>query len=277
MLAVLLPGSLNFLAYQRGRGVQLRVGARHRLPGCPAPGLGRHEPVPVRGARVRRPGRGHRPRWLAPLLTLAALGWLLHWRRRARWRPSTPYDAALTATLLAVVTSRVLSPQYLVWLVALAAVCLAQRETSQRTVALLLLACAALTQLEFPVLWAGVVGARLPADLVLLVRNAGLVCAAVLSARALWRSTVGPESGPDGPPAAGSGWTARDGGTGWSVSGRRRAGGRSAAPLPAEADGAARAGPRRPCSATWSMVAPPGVDEDDGVALVAELERRGRA
>lgn len=194
-LAVLLPGSLNFLAYQRGRGVQLES-----VPGSVflvARHLGWDGTNPFRyGAReFVGPGVGA-VRVVAPLLTLAALGWLLHWRRRAGWHPCMPHDAALTATLLAVVTSRVLSPQYLVWLVALAAVCLAQRETSQRTVALLLLACTALTQLEFPVLWAGVVGARLPADLVLLVRNTGLVCAAVLSARALWRSTVRADRAP---------------------------------------------------------------------------------
>ncbi|MFL5910464.1 MAG: glycosyltransferase 87 family protein [Gaiellaceae bacterium] len=189
LLAVLLPGSLSFLTYQRGRGLQLES-----VPGTAflvARHLGWDGTNPFRyGAReFVGPGVGIAGP-VAPLLTFAALGWLLHWRRRAGWRPSTPPDAALTATLLAVVTSRVLSPQYMVWLVALAAVCLARRETGQRTVALLLLGCTALTQLEFPVLWSGVVHARLPADLVLLVRNAGLVCAAVLSARALWRSTV---------------------------------------------------------------------------------------
>ena len=189
VLAVLLPGSLSFLVYQRGRGVQLES-----VPGTVflvARHLGWDGTNPLRFGAREFVGPGVAVvRVVAPLLTLAALGWLLHWRRQARWHPSTPYDAALTATLLAVVTSRVLSPQYMVWLVALVAVCLARRETSQRTVALLLLACTALTQLEFPVLWDGVIRARLPADLVLLVRNAGLVCAAVMSARALWRSTV---------------------------------------------------------------------------------------
>ncbi|MBD0693283.1 hypothetical protein BG452_40840 [Streptomyces sp. CBMA123] len=37
------------------------------------------------------------------------------------------YDAALCALLIFVVTSRVISPQYLVWLVGVAAVCLTVR------------------------------------------------------------------------------------------------------------------------------------------------------
>ncbi len=188
-LGTLLAGSSGFLTSQRGRGIQVES-----VPGTVflvARHLGWDGANPFRyGAReFVGPGVGA-VSLVAPLLTLAALGWLLHWRRHGVWRPSTPYDAALTATLLAVVTSRVLSPQYLIWLVALAAACLARRETSQRAVALLLLGCALLTQLEFPVLWAGVVHARLPADLVLMVRNAGLVGAAAMSARALWRSTT---------------------------------------------------------------------------------------
>ena len=143
----------------------------------------------------------------AILLTLLGFGIVLWWRLRRfhpdRWTPALMYDAGFTVLLVMVVTSRVLSPQYLIWLVALAAACLTRPGTSQRTVALLLLACAGLTQLEFPVLWLGIVHGRLPADLVLLARNVGLGCAAALSARALWRSAI-PAAVPagDGPPAS---------------------------------------------------------------------------
>jgi hypothetical protein len=189
VLVVLLPGSLGFLAYQRDRGVQIES-----VPGTVFL-LGRHLGWPGTndfryGAReFLGPGVGA-VRAVALLATVAALGWLPWWWWRARWRPSVPYDAALAATLLAVVTSRVLSPQYLIWLAALGAVCLTRPDTVQRPAALLVLGCTALTQLEFPVLWDWVVHARLPLDLVLAARNAGLVCAAVLSVRALLRSTA---------------------------------------------------------------------------------------
>jgi Glycosyltransferase family 87 len=189
VLALLLPGSLSFVGYQRGRGVQIES-----VPGTVFL-VGRHlgwegtNPFRYGAREFVGPGVAV-VAVVAPALTLAVLCWLFYWRRRARWHPSTPYDAALTATLLAVVTSRVLSPQYLLWLLALAGLCLTQRATSQRTVCGLILVCAALTQLEFPVLWAGVVHAHVAADLVLLTRNVLLVVAAVLSAVALWRSTT---------------------------------------------------------------------------------------
>jgi hypothetical protein len=56
----------------------------------------------------------------------------------------TPYDAALAAVLLFTATSRVISPQYLIWLIGLAAVCLTVRRTTQRPVAALLLLAATL-------------------------------------------------------------------------------------------------------------------------------------
>src|SRR4051812_27896332 len=82
-------------------------------------------------------------------LSGVALGWLSLWRWRL-WRDSggwgthTTADAALTATLLAVVTSRVLSAQYLIWLLALAACCLSATRSPQRATSLLILAAAAL-------------------------------------------------------------------------------------------------------------------------------------
>ncbi|MCZ9338374.1 hypothetical protein NGM37_11350, partial [Streptomyces sp. TRM76130] len=58
-------------------------------------------------------------------LTGMAFGWLLLWRlRAARFAAHTAADAAFTAVLMFTVTSRVISPQYMVWLVGLGAVCL---------------------------------------------------------------------------------------------------------------------------------------------------------
>lgn len=181
VLALLLPGSMDFLSPQRGRGVQIES-----VPGTVFL-VGRHlgwdGTSELRfGAREWVGSGVDTVRLVAPVLTVVALGWLLWSRRRG-----SPADVALTAVLLAVVTSRVLSPQYLIWLVALAAVCLAGRGTGQRTTALLILVATGLTQLEFPVLWSPLVAGSL-ADLVLVARNLVLVAAAGAAVRALARA-----------------------------------------------------------------------------------------
>ncbi|WP_263105764.1 glycosyltransferase 87 family protein [Kitasatospora sp. DSM 101779] len=127
--------------------------------------------------------------------TLLGFGWLLLWRLRAvRWQPSTPYDAALAALLVFTVTSRVISPQYLVWLVGLAAVCLTVRGTRQKPVAVLILAATVLTTVEFPILFGAVQHSEPWGVAVLTARNLLLLAATVLSCRRLWRSTRGPDA-----------------------------------------------------------------------------------
>ena len=126
---------------------------------------------------------------LSLALTAVAFGLLVLWRVRARyWTEATPFDAALTAVLLFTVTSRVISPQYLVWLLGLAAVCLTSRHTSQRPVAWLLLAAAAVSGLDYPVLYSEVVHCTWTGVTVMVVRNGLLAAAAVLSFVRLWRS-----------------------------------------------------------------------------------------
>jgi hypothetical protein len=182
-LAAWLPGSAGFLSPQRGRGIQIEsvpgtlfLAGRH---------LGWDGTSELRfGAREWVGSGVDTVRLVAPVLTLVALAWLVAQRRRTT---ALPADVALTAVLLAVVTSRVLSPQYLLWLLAVAAVCLTDRETAQRTTAVLVLVATGLTQLEFPVLWSPIVAGSL-ADLVLVARNAVLVAATVTAMRALTRA-----------------------------------------------------------------------------------------
>ncbi|MFB7714686.1 glycosyltransferase 87 family protein [Streptomyces sp. NPDC056105] len=123
-------------------------------------------------------------------LTALAAALLLFWRLRAmNWSPATPFDAALCAVLLFTVTSRVLSPQYLIWLLGLAAVCLTSRHTTQRPVALLIVAAAGLSALAYPVLYRDVEAATWTGSLLMLARNGLLLTGAVLSFRSLWRGT----------------------------------------------------------------------------------------
>ncbi|MGM0364433.1 hypothetical protein ACNFRX_31080, partial [Streptomyces griseoaurantiacus] len=124
-------------------------------------------------------------------LSVAGLGWLVVWRLAARrFSPATLADAGFVAVLVFTVTSRVISPQYLVWLVGLAAVCLGRRGARMTVPALLVLLACPVTVLEFPVYFGHVVASDGLGVTLLVVRNGLLVCATVGAARRLWRDTV---------------------------------------------------------------------------------------
>ncbi|GAA4682534.1 glycosyltransferase family 87 protein [Streptomyces chumphonensis] len=190
LLTLALPHGWDFLFAQRDRGLEVEsVGAlvfhvaRHF-------GWSGHVSLHYGSMEFLGPGVGV-VATASLLTTLAAFGWLLLWRTRAvRWGPSTPADAAFAAVLLFTVTSRVISPQYLVWLTGLAAACLALGSARQRTPARLVLAATAVTVLEFPLFFDAVV-ASTPGGIALLVlRNGLLLAAAGLACAELWRSTV---------------------------------------------------------------------------------------
>ncbi|MFJ5076189.1 glycosyltransferase 87 family protein [Streptomyces sp. NPDC088553] len=190
-LALFFSDSLGFLRQQGSRGIQIESLGGTALALAEAGGSwpGR---VEFRYGAFEYVGPyvsslGH----LALLLTVIAFGWLLLWRVRAhRWTAATPLDAALTAVLLFTVTSRVISPQYMIWLLGLAAVCLTSRDTVMRPVALLLLPAAALSSLAYPVLYDHVVAGTPQGLTVMVLRNGLLLAAALLAARRLWTSTV---------------------------------------------------------------------------------------
>ncbi|MEV0472835.1 glycosyltransferase family 87 protein [Streptomyces prunicolor] len=188
-LVVLFNNPFAFLRQQGGRGVQIES------LGGTALGLATH---------VGWPGQVHyrygAMEFTGPYvstvadaslaLTAVAFGLLLWWRIRARrWTDATPYDAALSAVLLFTVTSRVISPQYMIWLLGLAAVCLTSRHTTQRVVAALIVAATAVSTVEFPVLYGDVIHSTWTGCALMVVRNGLLAAAAVLSFVRLWRSS----------------------------------------------------------------------------------------
>ncbi|MHC0431092.1 glycosyltransferase 87 family protein [Streptomyces sp. O3] len=194
--AAAMPGSLAFLDFQRDRGTEVEsLGAlvfhiarqygwqgEVRLHYGSMEFLGPYVPL------VSAVAQG---------LSALAFGWLLLWRLRARsWVPSTVCDAAFAAVLLFTVTSRVISPQYLLWLVGLAAVCLTFRSSRMALPAALTLVATALTFWEFPVWFAHVVSSDGPGVLLLTARNGLLVAATLLACRRLWRQTVTPDARP---------------------------------------------------------------------------------
>ncbi|MEV7505779.1 glycosyltransferase 87 family protein [Streptomyces sp. NPDC093018] len=193
LLSLAFRHPLSFLAEQGGRGVQIEsLGgtalnlARHAgWSGRPHYQYGAIELVgpyvPVVAA-------------VSLALTAVAFGLLVLWRVRARrWTEATAADAALCAVLLFTVTSRVISPQYMVWLIGLAAVCLVSRHTGQRPVAVLVLAASALSTVVYPLCYGQVIGGSWAGCLLMLGRNGLLTAAAVLSFVRLWRATAAPK------------------------------------------------------------------------------------
>ncbi|WP_205614222.1 glycosyltransferase 87 family protein [Streptomyces dangxiongensis] len=199
LLAASLAHPLSFLREQGGRGVQIEsLGgtalnlARHA--GWRGRTRYRYGAIELTGPHV------HAVATASLALTALAFGLLLLWRLRARhWSEATPYDAALSAVLLFTVTSRVISPQYMIWLIGLAAVCLTSRRTGQRPVAVLILAASALSTLVYPMYYREVIDGSWAGCLLMLARNGLLAVAAVLSFMRLWRDAR-PPAGETVPP-----------------------------------------------------------------------------
>lgn len=190
LFALAMPGAFAFLTFQRDRGTEVEsLGAlvfhvaRHF--GWDGEVLLNYGSVEFLGPYVDVVSMA------ALALSGLAFGWLLLWRLRAkRFLSHTLADAAFVAVLMFVTTSRVISPQYLVWLVGLAAVCLCFRGSRMGLPVGLVLAASFVTVLEFPVWFSHVVASDALGNTLLFLRNGLLVLATLLAARELWRSTV---------------------------------------------------------------------------------------
>ncbi|GGW67247.1 membrane protein [Streptomyces lucensis JCM 4490] len=200
LFAVTMPGAFAFLTFQRDRGTEVEslgslvfhVGRHFGWDGEVLLNYGSMEFLGPRVAEVSG---------AALALTAAAFGWLVLWRlRTTRHAPHTLADAAFTAVLLFTVTSRVLSPQYLVWLVGLASVCVSHRASRMGAPALMVVLASFVTVLEFPLGFLHVVLSDWYGVTLLALRNGLLVAAALTAARRLWRSTVPPAPAAPLPP-----------------------------------------------------------------------------
>ena len=186
--AIFASATASFLAHQNARGVEIESVAATpfmiwRHAGWHGTMVYRYGAYQLSGGHVALAQDASR---LGPVLAAAAvIGWrLLITSGRARWRPEFAADAPLAATLLFLLASPVLSPQYLLWVTGLAAACLATGHTTQRPAALAALAAAGLTQLIFPIGWHSLVHGSDAVTGVLAARNMLLVAAAALSC---WR------------------------------------------------------------------------------------------
>ncbi|MGQ0629865.1 MAG: glycosyltransferase family 87 protein [Sporichthyaceae bacterium] len=196
---VSMPNAMAFLSHQGGRGVEVEsigalpfhVASHHGWDGFVALNYGSMEFIGPHVTLVAR---------LSLLASLLGLAWLIIWRVTARhWRDSTTADAALVVVLLFVVTSRVISPQYMVWMVGLGAVCALhfgrRGESVMRLPVVLVLIATALTCVEYPYYFQELLASERGAVLLVTVRNVLLVAAALIGATRLWRSTRKADTG----------------------------------------------------------------------------------
>lgn len=118
-------------------------------------------------------------------LAVLVLSYAAIWRRRAELRRSARLVPLAAAAVLIsfIATGKVLSPQFLVWLLP----CLGLLLPSRPALAALLLGAMVLTQIEFPANYFAFVGLEPRAISCVVARNVVLVAALVLSIVQLWR------------------------------------------------------------------------------------------
>jgi hypothetical protein len=183
-IAARFEGIWNFLANQRARGLQVEsTGALPYelfalLRGPMRSGLeyGSYQ-VLMPGAEMVGTVV-----FAAGLLAIAVIAW---YRISGRLDAVPVGDVALTLVLVSVVTSRVYSPQYNVWIVAVAAAALLSTRSRMRRVAALAAAASILTQVIYPWFPYDLMDGNPPVVLVQTLRIVTLVAATVMSLRAI--------------------------------------------------------------------------------------------
>jgi hypothetical protein len=128
---------------------------------------------------------------LAPLtvLLLLTVAYWAVWRAREtlRSRPEGIPVAALAVVLAALCGNKVLSPQHLLWILPLVALCLVSRPLLPKVAAGLLLCACVLTQIEYPGMYWRQVDLDPTPLLVIAARNALLAAAFVVAVAAVWK------------------------------------------------------------------------------------------
>jgi hypothetical protein len=174
--------------YQGNRGLQIEsLASTPYLLASLEGGNGVRVVVPGGGSlEVVGPGSAHVAA-LSPLLVMALLVivYALVWRARGALResPEAIVLAALTALLAVLVGNKVLSPQHLLWVLPLTALCLVARPLPHKIAGALVLAAVLLTQVGFPAFYYEM--SQLDATPIVLVAVRNMLLAAAIVA-CLW-------------------------------------------------------------------------------------------
>ena len=195
ILSLCLTGPFSFLTGQSDRGIEVESVLASPFMvaswlGYPVKVVHQYGSFQISGPGVSAVGS------FAELLTVVGVCIVLWWRlmrfRPRCWTPALMYDTAFTVLLVLVVTSRVLSPQYLIWLLGLACIVLTENGPVRRGTVLarpacLVVFCVLISQIEFPLLFGEVMMGQFWGTMVVAVRNLILVIACVQALRALWQ------------------------------------------------------------------------------------------
>lgn len=148
-LVLTMDGAASFASEQKARGLQIEsVPAWFFLV---AHHLGWERTFVYRYGAMEVSAPGVEAVALA-ITVLGAIGLvaLAILRLTGRFDRANPADIGLVVVLFSMITSRVLSPQYLIWVAAIAAVCLLDPTTRMRPVIIMLIPVAALGQILYP-------------------------------------------------------------------------------------------------------------------------------
>lgn len=211
VLTVTTSDPLSFLVGQRDRGLQIESVAAlpyllARLGGLDVDVVYRYGAHEIEATGVDLVARG------CTLVTLLLLLLVAVQRLRGRLEELPAADVALATVLFTVVTSRVFSGQYFIWLLGIAAVGMAAPQTRMGTTTRLLVGAGLATHLVYPWLYSALLEGQPHAVLVQAARVALTVAATITAATVLARPARPASSGsspdlagqsPD-PPASGS-------------------------------------------------------------------------
>jgi len=149
LLSLWWEDSFSFISGQRSRGLQIEsIGALPYQLWNAGPGnvssalqFGAIEIVASGTAVVSL---------VITIIGIALFGVLFFWKVSGRLDSAEPADIALLAVLISIVTSRVLSPQYMVWVFGLLAVCAIAPQRNFKRIVILLCVSTGIGQLIYP-------------------------------------------------------------------------------------------------------------------------------
>ncbi len=173
-------GAWSFLSGQSERGLQIESVAA--LPYVAAHALGARVDVVYRygSMEVDAVGAGLAG-GIATAVGLVLLGLIALRRLQGRLDGVAGPDVAFAAVAVSVVTSRVFSPQYSIWLLGILAVCLGTRGSRMRLPAGLVAAAAIIAQILFPPLYPQFIGGNPGAAWLQIARITLVVAATVIA------------------------------------------------------------------------------------------------